>query len=926
MSRNNTKYLIGDAEPVDLSLLSSGPKTHSSFFTPAMRKCMFENIKTYPFIKAAADKIIASAKPWLKMSNDELWALMFAPTIPRSWMVWSNGYCPSCNKDVPMYNWKINVFAEPWKLACPHCGEKFPKNDFYAFYKSGLDEHGLFKPELANRALLFNTEHPDPTDPLHKFGVDDGTGYIEGNKKWRFIGAYLIYGQWKQLILGGIKALAEAYFLSDNVQAARKAAIMLDRIADVYPDFHFNEQGEVYEKRIPYNNGYVSVWHDACEETRQLVLAYDMIFEAIRNDRELIDFLSEKAVRYKLLNPKKSFVDIQRNIEERILKDPLKNPLKIHCNYPKQRVVMAIIEAVLNWEGNKKRVMDQIKEIVTHATEIDGVTGEKGLPGYSSFTIGALGEFLGLFDRVDPDFMSNLMREKPVLKQTWRFFIDTWCLQSYYPTAGDALWFATKASVYRGMGLEMRKDFSMNPSPFSFLFKLYQLTGDVAYVQAMLSGTEYEIEENLPFDFFAEDPDKIRQEITDVVKKNGKIINLKSVRKDKWGLAILRSGNGDNARALWMDYDSGGMHAHKDGLNLGLFAHGLDILPDFGYPPVQFGGWSSDKSLWYCMTAAHNTVVVDGRDQAGLQFGSEPISGTITAWGDGKIFHVMQCDGSNLYPPLPDVGFEGCSRYERTAALVDMNNEKNFYVIDIFRIKGGKDHARFISSHFGTVSFDGISLQPEEDYGYNTQMRNFKGDSDPSPGWRVTWKISDRYNYLPENKQLGFCYIDFTRNVHVSLCEAWIVAGLYNASTETWIPRLMVRRRSHDNGLESNFVSVMETFERKSAIKSIRRLPLLSNDGREMKDSNVGLEITHLDGTVDLFILTDIKRAEENNLSAGVVFQKDWETMFDGEIAFIRRNARNKLLYISICNGSMINIAGKEFNHPGMVPNMVSMV
>ena len=49
-------------------------------------------------------------------------------------------------------------------------------------------------------------------------------------------------------------------------------------------------------------------------------------------------------------------------------------------------------------------------------------------------------------------------------------------------------------------------------------------------------------------------------------------------------------------------------------MNLGFFAKGLDLLPDFGYPRVQYGGWRSGKAKWYTMSAAHNTIVVDRKD------------------------------------------------------------------------------------------------------------------------------------------------------------------------------------------------------------------------------------------------------------------------------------------------------------------------
>ncbi len=37
-------------------------------------------------------------------------------------------------------------------------------------------------------------------------------------------------------------------------------------MADLYPSFDFGTQGVVYEQKGAA--GYVSTWHDACEETR----------------------------------------------------------------------------------------------------------------------------------------------------------------------------------------------------------------------------------------------------------------------------------------------------------------------------------------------------------------------------------------------------------------------------------------------------------------------------------------------------------------------------------------------------------------------------------------------------------------------------------------------------------------------------------
>src|SRR5690606_41959105 len=109
------------------------------------------------------DSLVASAQPWMELSDDELWELMFGNTIPRAWQVLSDGDCPACKKPVRMYAWVPDALNEPWKMRCPHCDQRFPTNDFAKFYRSGLDEHHVFDPERADRSLLFNTEHPDPS-------------------------------------------------------------------------------------------------------------------------------------------------------------------------------------------------------------------------------------------------------------------------------------------------------------------------------------------------------------------------------------------------------------------------------------------------------------------------------------------------------------------------------------------------------------------------------------------------------------------------------------------------------------------------------------------------------------------------------------------------------------------------------------------
>lgn len=879
-------------------------KTQSTFFSAPLVAVIRKTTEQETWAAAVKRHAVEAAAPWKAMTDDALWALMFGHTLPRSWMVWSNGNCPACRQEVPMYTWTMDALNRPWKTGCPHCHEWFPKNDFYAFYRSGLDEHGVFDPGQADRSLLFNAEHPDPKDPLHGYGVDDGHGAVDGDKRRRFIGAYLIYGQWRQAVQAGIQALAQAHVLTGDVVYARKAGILLDRVADLYPTFDYLTEAWTYEKQLATSAGYVTIWHDACEETREMALAYDQVFEALREDREWVAFLSRKAAEFRLPRPKASFADVQANIEDGLLRHPLSHREKIESNPPRTDIALLILEAVLSWHERPEPVLAGIGRMIATHTTVDGVTGEKGLDGYSAYVIQGLAQFLQTFEGLRPGLIKTLLREHPQLHQTWRFHIDTRCLQSYYPSCGDSGWFAGRAARYAGVVFRRPSTtggLSLDPSLFTFLWNLYEATGDVAFVQTLVQANDDKLD-NLPWDLREAQPEILRRNIASIIQGEGAMIRLPSLVKPRWHLAFLRSGHGRHERAVWLDYDSGNRHAHMDGMNLGLFAHGLDLMPDFGYPPVQFGGWDSPRSRWYMMTAAHNSVTVDGQNQKGTQWQptSDSIAGTLTLWVDVPGLHAVRASGENLY--------EQTRQYERTVLLVDVSN-KDFYVLEIFRVVGGTDHAKFIGSHFGTLQTQGLKLQPDRDYGHETQLRNFFTDPRPAPGWSADWAIEDRYGYRPPGTRLRFRYTDLTAQAQASVCEAWVIAGHFNVLDEAWVPRLMIRRSADTAPLASTFVGLIEAHENQPVIRQARRIPLVSANGEPLPDNHVALEIELGNGQTDLIMARDV----ENPLGRPAALPADellripsWNACSDGSLVFLRRDAGGRLLKATVGEGRIL--------------------
>ena len=155
-------------------------------------------------------------------------------------------------------------------------------------------------------------------------------------------------------------------------------------------------------------------------------------------------------------------------------------------------------------------------------------------------------------------------------------------------------------------------------------------------------------------------------------------------------------------------------------MNLGLFAEGLDLMPDFGYPPVPYGGWGSAKARWYTMSCTHNTAIVDGKDHS-------VADGVTTLWVDSDCnskgeFRAVRASGKGLI---------GGVQFERTVALIDIS-DGDVYVIDLFRVVGGRQHDKFFHGHFGQTTTQGLDLTPTYNDGGGTQMRNFRGGSCPS--------------------------------------------------------------------------------------------------------------------------------------------------------------------------------------------------
>lgn len=823
-------------------------------------------------------RAINEAERFLAMSDDELREQMFSPSLKRSYHVFSDGYCPTCKGNVPLHNWRMDVIRHPWKMICPLCGDLFPKNDFYRFYKSGLDGEGNFQYALADRSLLHAEEDiagPEGGQDRNSYGIDDGNGCVIAGDTWYFIAHYLLFGQWMQVVLEGIRCLSRAYVVTGERNYARKAIVLLHRVADVFPDFDFKQQGLIYEKE--HNDvGYISYYFRTCTDLCDMALAYDMIYSA---------FIGEDA-----------YAESLRHIEERIFYDAIANRQKYESNFPMTDTTICLIKTILSWPDNKEEIERLIADITTRATAVDGLTGERGLVVYSAYAFFDYAHLLSYYELIAPGFLADRIARHPLIYDAYRFFIDTWCLQSYYPRIGNTGAFAKPDEQYAVY--YYNDDFFqsyLDPDLDLFLWKLYEITGDADFAKAVWISRGGRSDLCFTKSVLTDHVEQLQGALEQLISETGPYLDQKSINKQEWKLAVVHAGCGSDKRAIWMKYDSGGDHGHYDGMNIGIFAKGLDLMPDFGYPPVQYGRFTDRNEYpWYYRSAAHNTVVVDGKDHKSYA-GLIPCMGESKIWETGSRVKVIQADAPEL--------IDG-TLFERTIICIDLSESDSYY-LDLFRVKGGREHVKFIRSTMGELSVHGLQFGPSDGIGYEgLMMRNVEvSQSAPAPGWRATWKIDDsHFQVRNEPAPVFFKYIDLTDDATVFTAESWVdlwPKGNYKNATETvdmWIPTVIVRRDVQEER-GSRFIGIYEPYDAESQIAAACK--------RFDTDNEILLEITLSHGQKDLILF---RTSADSITDFG-----EMET--DAEILFMRVGD-GAVQHFTMINGSYVSF-GEERLYEG---------
>jgi len=595
---------------------------------------------------ALLKQTVEQAEYWTAKADEQLHQLLPDGRVPRAFNV-STGGCPVHGKDIykhGTYPWKLDR-ERPFTIICPVGGERYPSNDFEAYYRSGMKDESLL------------------TGPY----ADPGRGWVSpGGEKYWLVG-YACHWNWQKTWLPAVTTLSQAYVLTGDRLYARKAIVMLDRIAEIYPGLDYSKQSRYAEL---VGGRYHAKIVNAIWETgvlRRLAVAYDLVFDAL---------VGEGAISL----PWRTAEQIRANIEANLLEEGVEavGRGQIQGNFGMHQSALAYT-VVVRQNGPTAGLLDGIFTSTggSHSQEglnyaLYNLVFKDGMPFESSpnYCFSWVSNFVKVADAVSRSGID--LYEHPKMRLMFDAPLELICAGKFTPAIGDAGsiragWIGPQLDTYEAAYRHL-------PEP-RYAWAIDRLGG-------------------LKSDRIGSFDDLFKQSIFDKAKADAQDYRRRPASRllDGYGLAVLNNAN--DSIAVSMYYGIRGGHGHSDRLNLELFARGRRLSPDLGYPDFMNTFWPGIAS-WSKNTVSHNCLVLDDRRQLGNQ------AGKVLRFHDSPTVDVVDVDGGGSYGQA-DV-------YRRTLVLVEVG-EDDAYLVDVFRVRGGTSHVLSIHGQEGEFELAGITL------------------------------------------------------------------------------------------------------------------------------------------------------------------------------------------------------------------------
>lgn len=408
------------------------------------------------------------------------------------------------------------------------------------------------------------------------------------------------------------------------------------------------------------------------------------------------------------------------------------------------------------------------------------------------------------------------------------------------------------------------------------------------------------------------------------------------------GIAILRSGQGANARALFMRGGVNSYHGHDDQMALFPYGDGMMLAGEYGY---RWAG-TPDHLGWGTRSISHLSAVVDEDLPAPYLYKGYPLAipapaASVSGFLRGGQFPAQLIEMTNpaLYTRA------NLEDYRRTAWLVDVS-EQDYYFVDMFRIVGGKTHDYAWNAPYGPrsrrVDVSGVTPRsvagvwtlasvsgkhrdaewnkPKQSWGERLNGELGRVDAlpggqrmstsrwNPEPGngygmiwdvklaptkdnWQATWGLQDQKNSM--------------RARLVNLDGMTAMTALAPSLRQSNPFNMIVARRTqaeHGGGKElaSRFVNVVDIAEGEDRpVVSAEALRIV--EAKAAEDSDViALKVALRDGAADYFLST---RLAGQAVNAGVA-------QLAGRNGFVRVDANSQVRDMALLEGTYLGAGG----------------
>lgn len=614
---------------------------------------------------------------WLQVPDEQIWKMQPDSTIPRwHWTNLQEG-CPVHGREIykvrAFYPWKWSLaLPYDWKITCPIGGESYPSNDF----ANGDMVSGDF--------------------------ADDGIGgaHARNGVKYGFIAE--LCQAYSRHMLTVAPECADAYLATGDVRYVHKALVAMCRVAEEYAYLatmtqhrHRNTQSQV--ERLgpaPFSEGpclahsgltTYMIHHQGAAHAE----AYDKIFPAIEQDQEIIPFLRRRGYEVR------THEDVRRFIEENLFGVVLQALMDgaTHANPPvSQRAVARIAEALNYRRGHE--LLDWLydgsggmRAFLINQYFKDGAPFES-TGGYNGIHVEELGPIVESVERLrqlrpeayPPEKYPVLSRQRRY-RDVFNFAMDTVSIDRTFPKVGDQ-------GAWPRFQVLPRSTWQNGVTAAAYEHA-YPLFKDPKFAWALANAPTWKPSLEFPY---------TREQIEQEARKQPDDWNDRSLLRDGYGLAMLRSGRGDQKRTLWLNYGRTRWHAHDEVMQIGLDAHRSEILGHLGYPR----NWNHWEVNWITHLVAR-------------QFPTHEMVGAATLFADAGPVQVAEARAEKF------ALLEGPRRYQidpdnwqrRLIALVDVSDEE-FYCLDLYRIHGGKEHWWSFHAQEGDFSTEGLNLGNRE--------------------------------------------------------------------------------------------------------------------------------------------------------------------------------------------------------------------